>query len=109
MDIFDGILIMLGMNRVTPNLDSGPYLFFDLTFIDWDHSLLMALAISIFWGLVFIKNRQITMIAALASFSHFVLDWPFHNNDLALYPHANLHFGYGLWGKLGTLSWKSAS
>lgn len=28
-----------------------------------------------------------------------------HNTDLALYPHSVEHYGYGLWGKLGTVSW----
>lgn len=28
-----------------------------------------------------------------------------HNSDLALYPFSNDHLGFGLWGKLGTVSW----
>lgn len=28
-----------------------------------------------------------------------------HNSDLALYPFSSDHLGYGLWGKLGTVSW----
>lgn len=48
MDMANGIFIMLGLDKVTPNLNARPYLFFDLTFIDWDHSLVMGL----FWSLV---------------------------------------------------------
>jgi len=135
LDLLDGIFILLGFNTVTPNLASGPYLFFDLTFIDWDHSLLAALFWSVIWGLLFIKHRAVAAVAALAAFSHFALfwsviwgllfikhravaavaalaafshfiaDWPMHNSDLALYPHSIEHYGYGLWGKLGTLAW----
>lgn len=105
LDLLDGIFILLGFNTVTPNLASKPYLFFDLTFIDWDHSLLAALFWSVIWGLLFIKHRAVAAVAALAAFSHFIADWPMHNSDLALYPYSIEHYGYGLWGKLGTLAW----
>ena len=96
---------MLGINTVTPNLKSGPYLFFDLTFIDWDHSLLAAVFWSLLWGALFMKHKPVAVVAALAAFSHFLADWPMHNADLALFPNSVEHLGYGLWGKLGTLSW----
>lgn len=57
LDIIDGLLIMLGLNHVTPNLQAGPYLFFDLTFIDWDHSLVMAVILSIVWALFLGKTN----------------------------------------------------
>jgi hypothetical protein len=105
LDILNGIFILLGIDRVTPNLRSGPYLFFDLTFIDWDHSLLAAVAWSLVWAAIFAKNKRVALLAGLAAFSHFVADWPVHNHDLALFPNSKIHIGYGLWGKLGTLSW----
>src|SRR5262249_41107171 len=105
MDIVDGLLIVAGVDRVTPNLNSGPYLFFDLTFIDWDHSLFMAIALSLLWAAVFRSDRRTALITGLAVFSHFLADWPVHNHDLALYPYSEAHLGYGLWGRLGTTSW----
>ena len=105
LDLLDGLFIVAGFNTVTPNLLAGPYLFFDLTFIDWDHSLLAALFWSAIWGLLFIKDKRVAALACVAAFSHFVADWPMHNHDLALYPFAATHFGLGAWGKLGTLSW----
>lgn len=105
LDMVNGIFILLGWNTVTANLNAGPYLFFDLTFVDWDHSLAAALFWSVVWGLFFIRDRRVAVLAFVAAFSHFVADWPLHNNDLALYPHAELHLGLGGWGKLGTLSW----
>lgn len=105
LDIVDGIFILVGFDRVTANLLSGPYLFFDLTFIDWDHSLLMAVLWSLIWGAIFLKNKHVAAVAALAVFSHFVADWPMHNDDLALFPYSETHLGFGLWGKLGVLSW----
>lgn len=105
LDIVDGALIVLGADRVTPNLHAGPYLFFDLTFIDWDHSLLMAIVLSLLWAAFFLKDRQVAVVAGLACFSHFLADVPMHNADLALYPYAAEHWGYGLWGRLQTGSW----
>ena len=105
LDILDGIFIVLGWDRVTANLLAGPYLFFDNTFIDWDHSLLAALCWSAIWGALFLRDKRVVALAFVASLSHFFADWPVHNNDLALYPHAEAHLGYGLWGKLGTASW----
>ena len=105
MDIVDGLLIVAGADRVTPNLNSGPYLFFDLTFIDWDHSLLMAIVLSLVWAAVFWRDKRTAVIASLAVFSHFLADWPVHNHDLALYPYSEAHLGYGLWGRLGAKSW----
>lgn len=109
MDIFNGLFSMLGINQVTPNLARGPYLFFDLTFIDWDHSLLMALVLAALWAAamaaLFRKDKTTAWLAGLAVFSHFLADWPMHNRDLALYPYAAEHLGYGLWDRLGTASW----
>lgn len=105
LDILDGLFIIFGWDRVTPNLLAGPYLFFDLTFIDWDHSLLAALVWSTVWGAFFLKDKRVALMAFIACFSHFLADWPMHNNDLALFPYAQAHLGFGLWGKLGIGSW----
>lgn len=107
LDIVDGLLIMAGVDHVSPNLDAGPYLFFDLVFIDWDHSLLMAALLSLLWGAAFWRRKTVgvAIIAACAAFSHWLADLPMHNLDLALFPHSETHFGYGLWGTLQTGSW----
>ncbi len=105
LDILDGLFILAGWDHVTPNLQAGPYLFFDLTFIDWDHSLAAALFWSLLWALLFVRHRAVAVLAFVACFSHFIADWPMHNGDLALYPFADTHLGYGLWGRLGTAAW----
>ena len=105
MDIVDGLLIVAGLDKVTPNLGAGPYLFFDLTFIDWDHSLVMAVLLSAIWGGIFWRDRAVAIYAALACFSHFLADLPMHNADLALFPYSDVHLGFGLWGRLQTGAW----
>lgn len=65
----------------------------------------MAAVWSVVWGMLFIGQPKVALVAGLASFSHFVADSPMHNADLAIYPFAEDHLGYGLWGKLGAVSW----
>jgi hypothetical protein len=48
--------------------------------------------VAIFW-----KRKSVAFVAALAVLQHLVADWPVHNGDLALYPHAARHLGLGLW------------
>lgn len=106
LDVVDGLLIMAGANHVEPNLDAGPYLFFDLVFIDWDHSLLMAVVLSLIWGLIFLrKGWVVAAFAAGAAFSHWLTDLPLHNADLALFPFSQVELGFGLWESLLTGAW----
>ncbi|MCC7297557.1 MAG: hypothetical protein IT244_04425 [Bacteroidia bacterium] len=105
IDILFNIFILLGWDKATADLSAGPYFFFTLNFIDWDHSLLMAFVWSIVWGILFLKNPKLSWIAAVAVFSHFLADLPLHNHDMALYPHSAEHLGFGLWGSMGIWSW----
>ncbi len=105
LDIINGALVVIGIEKVTPNLNALPYLYFDLTFIDWDHSLVMAIIWSLFFGALFLKSKKVAILATASCFLHFVADVPMHNADLALYPFALQHLGFGLWGKLGLGAW----
>ena len=105
LDLLNGLFIVLGFDRVAADPQAGPYLFFDLRFIDWDHSLASAVLLSLLWGAFFLRDARVAAIAGAACFSHFVADWPVHNDDLALYPFAAYHLGLGLWGRLGAVAW----
>lgn len=106
LDLLNGVFVFAGLDQVVPDPSAGPYLFFDLRFIDWDHSLLMAVLWSAVWALLFLKaGRRAAGVAAVAAFSHFVADWLMHNSDMALFPFAETHLGLGLWGRLGVWSW----
>ncbi len=102
LDLLDGILTIAGFNRVAPNLAAGPFLYFDLVFIDWDHSLAMALLLSLLWALLFRKHAAVAFAAA---FSHWLCDLPFHNLDLAAYPYSSEHYGWGWWGRYLAGAW----
>ncbi len=104
LDVLFGIFVMLGIERVTltPGVSPG----FLLDFIDWSHSLAMslvwaALFSSFFWR----RGVAVAVAIAFAVFSHFLLDWPMHPADLALWPHAGAHIGMGLWQQLPVGWW----
>jgi len=106
LDMLNGLFIILGWDQVRANLAAGPYLFFDLPFIDWDHSLLAAVLWAVAWALLWApQGRGVALWAALAVLTHIAADWPVHNQDLALFPYASQHVGLALWASLGTLAW----
>jgi hypothetical protein len=96
LDVLFGPFVLLGIERVaiTPGVSPG----FDLLFIDWSHSLLMALVWSLVYAACFYRRGPaIAATLGFAVFSHFLLDLPMHPADLALYPHSAMHLGWGLW------------
>jgi membrane-bound metal-dependent hydrolase YbcI (DUF457 family) len=96
LDLLFGPFVLLGIERIhaTPGVPPG----FALDYIDWSHSLLMALLWSALYAACFVKHgRAVALALALAVFSHFLLDLLMHPGDLALYPGSARHFGLGLW------------
>jgi hypothetical protein len=96
LDILFGPFVLLGIERVTmtPGVPPG----FTLDFIDWSHSLAMALVWSAVYAMLFLKRgRRIASVLGFAVFSHFLLDLPMHPPDLAMWPGAARHLGLGLW------------
>lgn len=104
LDVLFGIFVMLGIERVTvtPGISPG----FSLDFIDWSHSLVMSLVWAMLFAGFFWKRGHTVMLAiGFAVFSHFLLDWPMHPHDMALWPHSATHIGFGLWTKSPTGWW----
>ncbi len=104
MDVAEGVFLNMGLAEVAANCLAGPYLFFDLIFTDWDHSLLAAIFWSVLWGLVFFRQKKVALLAGLSVFSHYLVDLPFHT-EMALYPYSAVHMGLGLWEKMEMGSW----
>ena len=109
LDIMNGLFIMAGIDKVTANLNTKPYLYFDLSYIDWDHSLLMGVVWSVLAGLLaylfYQKDRRLGLLTMGVAFSHWLLDLPLHNGDMALYPGSAIKLGWGWWGLLGEYGW----
>lgn len=104
LDLLFGPLVLVGVEHasVTPGLSPG----FSLDFIDWSHSLAMAVVWSILYGALFVRTgRTIALVMGAAVFSHFLLDLPMHPPDLALWPGASVHLGLGLWQVLPVGWW----
>src|SRR5678809_1346075 len=82
LDIVHGALVLVGVERVTP--DPTKFLGWELVSMPWTHSLAAAIAWSVLAALVFSpRGRRVAIVIALAVFSHFALDFPMHEHDLA--------------------------
>src|SRR5881397_1938908 len=104
LDLLFGPFVLFGLERVslTPGIAPG----FSLDYIDWSHSLATsllwsALYASLFWR----RGAAVALAMGVAVFSHFVLDLLMHPPDLALWPGAGVHLGFGLWRRLPTGWW----
>lgn len=96
LDVLFGVFVPLGIERatVTPGVAPG----FRLDFIDWSHSLAMSLAWAALFGALFLRRgTAVALWCGFAVFSHFLLDLLMHPGDLALWPHARAHVGFGIW------------
>jgi hypothetical protein len=96
LDILFGPFVLLGLERVTMTPGRSPG--FTLDFIDWSHSLLMALVWSALYAVFFLKRgRAVALVLGFAVFSHWLLDVPMHPHDMALWPFSRIHLGFGMW------------
>jgi hypothetical protein len=99
LDVLFGIFVPLGIERttVTPGVSPG----FRLDVIDWSHSLAMSLAWAVVFGVVVgavvRRGPAVAAWCGFAVFSHYLLDLLMHPHDLALWPHAAKHWGFGIW------------
>lgn len=105
LDMVNGVFVATGIDRVSPSNITAGYLFFDLDYIDWDHSLVMALLWSLAYGLLFRRDRLAAIVAGCAAFSHFLADIIVHNGDMAFWPNSQMHLGVGLWHAMPIGSW----
>ena len=104
LDILFGPFVLAGLERVsmTPDISPG----FSLDYIDWSHSLAMALVWSGLFAVLFLqRSKLVAAVAGVAVFSHFALDLVMHPGDLALWPGSEVHLGFGVWQLLPTGWW----
>ena len=104
LDLLFAPLVLAGVERVslTPGISPG----FSLDYIDWSHSLTTSVVWSALYGALFWRRgRDVALAMGVAVFSHFLLDLVMHPADLALWPGASAHLGFGLWQRLPTGWW----
>lgn len=103
-DVLCSVFLLAGVERIT--LDAAHAPGFRLDFIDWSHSLAANAGWATLFALPFLRQgRAVALAIALAVLSHFPLDYAMHAGDLALYPNAAAHVGFGLWVTLPMGSW----
>jgi membrane-bound metal-dependent hydrolase YbcI (DUF457 family) len=96
IDILFGAFVLVGIEHVTVTPGQAPG--FRLDFIDWSHSLAMSLVWALVYAAFFFRRGiAIATWCGFAVFSHFLLDYPMHPGDLALWPHSSAHVGLGFW------------
>ena len=103
LDLLWPTFILLGWEHVT--IVRGSTKMTPLNFIDYpySHSLLMACAWAILFGLVYYvikRNSKGAFVLALCVVSHWVLDLLVHRPDLPLYPGNSPLVGLGLWNHM---------
>ena len=104
LDIVHGGLVLAGIEHVRP--DRAQFLGWALYDMPWTHSLAAAAAWSLAGALAFERRgRSVALAVGLAVFSHFALDLPVHEHDLALAPASPVRFGFGLWGWSAVGAW----
>ncbi len=96
LDLVHGALVLARVEHVRP--DATKFLGWDLYDMPWTHSLAAALAWSLAGAAAFAhRGRVVALAIAVAVFSHFALDLPMHEHDLALAPGSTERLGLALW------------
>ncbi|HEY1818251.1 MAG TPA: hypothetical protein VGG74_38180 [Kofleriaceae bacterium] len=104
LDIVHGVLVLVGVEHARP--DPSKFLGWDLDYMPWSHSLAAAVAWSLAGAALFARRgRAVAIAIAIGVFSHFALDWPMHEHDLALAPGSQPHLGLALWGWSSIGAW----
>jgi membrane-bound metal-dependent hydrolase YbcI (DUF457 family) len=100
LDLIWPIFLLLGIETVRIEPGATQVTPLDLHDYPYTHSLVSALAWSVFAGGVhhtFKKDRGAALVIAANVFSHWVLDFVTHRPDMPLYPGSTKYVGLGLW------------
>jgi len=98
VDILAFILILLGIEKITYNPSSNPFLRTILEYVPYSHSLsanalLSLIVFVIFWKF---KNKQWATVLSIGVLSHWFIDALVHAADIPLI-HDSFKVGIGLW------------
>jgi membrane-bound metal-dependent hydrolase YbcI (DUF457 family) len=99
LDLIWPLFLILGIEHVRIRGGADPFLVLDFYDYPWTHSLLMSIVWSVafavvYWGVT--RYGRGALIAGIAVFSHWFLDFVTHIPDLPLYP-GGPNVGLGLW------------
>jgi membrane-bound metal-dependent hydrolase YbcI (DUF457 family) len=100
LDLIWPIFLLLGIETVRIEPGATQVTPLDLHDYPYTHSLVAALAWSVFAGGVhhtYKKDRTSALVIAGSVFSHWILDFVTHRPDMPLYPGSTKYVGLGLW------------
>jgi membrane-bound metal-dependent hydrolase YbcI (DUF457 family) len=101
-DILWTIFLLIGWEHVRIAVGDTKWTPLDLYDYPWSHSLALMLVWSVVLALLYRAWRSDTIGAwaiAMGVFSHWVLDWLTHRDDMPLYP-GGPKYGLGLWNSI---------
>jgi len=108
LDLLFPLFVILGWESAHFVPGPTPFLRLSLDNYPWTHSLLAATAWSLLFALVcwaVTRVRMAAVVAGLAVFSHWILDFLTHSPDLPLAPGGTARVGLGLWySTVGTVA-----
>jgi membrane-bound metal-dependent hydrolase YbcI (DUF457 family) len=108
LDLIWPIFILLGIETVRIEPGATQVMPLDLHDYPYSHSLVAALAWSLFAGGVhhtLKKDGRAAVVIAANVFSHWILDFVTHRADMPLYPGSTKYVGLGLWySRIGTIA-----
>ena len=98
VDILAFLFILLGIERITYNPSTNPFLRTMLEYVPYSHSLFANALLSLVVFLIFwkFKNKEWGITLSVGVFSHWFIDTLVHAGDMPLF-HDRLKVGLGLW------------
>lgn len=107
LDLIWPLFLVLGIEHVRVRGGSDPFLVLDFYDYPWSHSLVMSVAWSVAFAVVYwcvTRYGRGAVITGLLVFSHWALDFVTHIPDLPITPAGTTKVGLGLWNSVaGTI------
>ena len=101
VDILFFPFVLLGIERINIIENYTQSTHFQLEYMPFTHSLvgstLWAVAAYVLFRWVFVKDKSVALVVAIAVISHWVLDLLVHTPDLPLLSDASTKLGLGIW------------
>src|SRR5687768_14643530 len=102
VDLVWPVFLLIGLEQVEIRPGITAFTPLDFVHYPWTHSLAMAAAWALAFGLpVFLlRGRRAALVVAAVVLSHWFLDFLVHRPDLPLAPGAAQRFGLGIWNSI---------
>ena len=98
VDILAFLFILVGIEKISYNPDSNPFLRTILEYVPYSHSLVANALLSLIVFVIFckFKNKVWGSVLSIGVLSHWFIDAVVHADDMPLF-HDSYKIGFGLW------------